>query len=326
MMVMHNKLIEKKMKKAVYIYIVLFLTGIVFSGCDEDEKYLPKDTPSVFRFPSNAVALDEDRRDAEGEPIGEGNSVTLTVTWHKHQGEAGNINLQVFPRTNVPAIEGVDYTISTKSLSFAADQYTQTFTINTFYDPTFTGRKTFTVKIVSSDDVNARIGAFGASDSCVVTINDVNHPLVELIGNATLSFVNYFNQSATLSYDVTLSPDPDDPTILWMPPNFNTYNNPLKLVVEVTEDGYEVTIPLPVFAGQNASETQGGQFVAVFFGGDSGTSLYFTGDEYKLTGFTPKGDISIEFEDAFGQRVIDNGTPISSFFVLGVPGTLRITK
>jgi hypothetical protein len=309
------------MKKYVLIYLAVFFTGLVLTGCVENDIFVPKSEASVFGFQSAAVALDEGELDKDFEVVAESNTLTITVVWHKNAATSASINLEVFPRTKVPAIEGEDYTISTKTLSFSEEEYTQSFTITSVYDPTFTGKKTFTVKILNTDVSDARVGAFGASDSCVVTINDVNHPLVALIGAAQLSYESYWGGVET--YDVTISADADDPTVLWMPTNMvnATYNNPMKLVVETLDDSYEVTIRLPISLGKNAAGTQELFYYGVYL--DEEEEVEVTDEDFDLIGTTPKSSIDIRFEDAFGIYIESSS---GGWYEIALPGTLHIKK
>jgi len=308
------------MKKYILICTVLFVTGFVFTACVENETFIPTDTPSVFHFTEASVSVEEVILDKDGEPEGTENTLTLTVMWSKHLPASGNVTLAVYPRTDVPAIENTDYTISTKSLSFTDEQYTQTISITTKYDPTFTGKKTFTVKITSADADGAKIGTFGASDSCMVTINDVNHPLVALIGAAKMNFTSPFNGARSVNVDIV--PDETDMEVLWLKTNLvATFNNPLKMIVKETEDkdGFEVTIPLPQEAGKSADGVRVVLFIATQ--GGSGTT-----DDVNIVGTTSKSNIDIFFEEyAFGLYVFDNDEGMG-FFEFIFSGTLHITK
>ena len=344
------------MKNICFISIVLFLTGFVFTGCEDVEHYVPKDTPSVFSFPSATAAVDEATLDKDGNLVNV-NTLTVTVMWSKYADISGSVNIQVYPRTNVPAIEGEDYTISSKTLDFSAEQYTQTFTITTKYDDTFTGKKTFTVKLQQSDDANARIGAFGASDSCVVTINDANHPLTALIGNVTLSCYEYFS-GGVQTYDSSIVPDEKDVNILWLIPNIHANaNDPFKMEVERNEDEdgsveFKVIIKLPQEAGyfdsSSAANRRKARWEGTFTlneygeydpdGDDWDIGLYddktgeYTFIPVVLTGTTGEDKIKIEFDNAFWISVYSEDYTSSGddgwigYSWIGLPGTFVIEK
>jgi len=343
------------MKKYCFISIVIFIIGFVFTSCDDVEHYIPTDTQSIFSFVSATASVSEGELDKDTDIVTE-NTLTITVRWSKFAAMSGNVNLEVFPRTSVPAVEGKDYTISIKTLNFSDDEYLQTFTITTKYDDTFTGRKTFTVKLSSTDIVDARLGTLGASDSCVVSINDINHPLTAMIGNVKLSYLDFF-KDAVVSYNSTIVPDDNNVNVLLLYLNiFSDHRNekPMKLEVGETVDGkYKIQIKLPQEAGSwNSSGTMLMRYEATFFvnedeqfdpngkKGDAWDIVEYDedADDYKfipvtLTGTTPKDQIRIEFDYGFWFSVYDEDyTYVSDDGWIGngpdivVPGTLVIEK
>ena len=315
------------MKKYILISLAVLFAGFVFTACEDNEKFIPTDTPSVFHFTAASASVAEVELNEKGEPDGDENTLKLTVIWSKYKPASGNVTLEVIPvsmiGTNpvVPAIEGEDYTISTKSLSFTEDgdgMYTQTVTITTKYDPTFTGAKYFDVKIVNSTVEGARIGATGAGESCRITINDVNHPLVALIGKATLSYTCYWD--GPVSFVADIKPDLDDTDVLWMTPNMRTgtLNAPMKLVVKNTDDdeGFEVSISFPQDGGLNGS-------TPFTYCATSEQRGYFTRDDVTIVATTPKDAIDIFFEDQAGFIQISEANSAAEFALWG---TVRITK
>lgn len=315
------------MKKYILIFLVAFFTGFIFTGCVDNEIFIPKDIQSVFHFTAATASVAEVTLDKNGEPVGKGNTLDFTVMWSKHAATSGNITLAVYPRTKVPAIEGTDYTISTKSLSFSEDQYTQTFSITTKYDPTYTGAKTFTIKISGSNVDDVRIGAFGASDSVRVTINDVNHPLVALIGDVKLKAERY-PSSAPSEVNSVIAPDPDDNSVLWLTTNLSTnaFNTPLKMVVKDTGEGYEVSIKFPQKSANYSATQTAWWFATVWI--DAEDDWDDTLDDHTIVGITGKDKIEIKFDGGFVQYVTnnDNGSVLGYTIPYIIPRTLVISK
>ena len=324
------------MKKYFLSRLVILFAGFVLTTCEDNDKFIPTGTPSVFHFTQASISVDEATLDKDGE-LDKVNTIKLTVMWSKHHPTAGNITLDVVPVTQiggnpvVPAIEGEDYTISTKSLSFNGEgegMYEQSFTITTMYDPTFTGSKIFDVKIVSSDVSDARLGATGASGSVRVTIGDVNHPLVSLIGNVKLKATRYID--GPVEVNSVIAPDPDDTEILWLYTNFRSdaINMPLKLNVKDLGDEFEVSIKLPQKAGDWSSTMTAMWFATYWI--DAEDDWDITYGDHTIIGKTPKNKTNIEFDGAFALMVTYNDDGRVAGYVGGVnyliPHTLFIYK
>jgi len=324
------------MKKYILITLVLLITGFVFTTCEDNEHFIPKDTPSVFHFLAATAAVNEAVLDKDGEFV-RANTLTLTVMWSKHHPTGGTIDLEVKPISEingnpvVPAIEGVDYTISTKKLTFPADgdgMYKQTVDITTKYDPTFTGSKNFEVKISDANvDGEVILGAYGAPGSVMVSIGDVNHPFTALIGNVKLKADRY--NAATTEVNAIIAPDPDDTNVLWLTTNLHsnaTYNTPLKMNAKTTDDGYEVSIKFPQKSG-NYSATQTAWWFATYWI-DAEDDWDATLDEYTITGTTGKDKMELKFDGAFVLFVTNNdsGSILGYLVNYLIPRTLVISK
>jgi len=314
------------MKKYILSLTVLVIAGFVFTGCVDNDIFVPKDTPPVFRFQSGTVAVAEVRLDADKNPIGTGITQEITVVWHKQVLEAGEITLQVAPRGNVQAVEGTDYTISTKTLSFAADEYQKKFSITTIYDPTYTGTKQFTITIASSTVSGARLGAFGAAGTCVVSINDVDHPLVALIGNVKLKATQYY--TGNIIKDAIITPDDEDDKILWLTTNLRTDDLNTKMKMEVKDNGdeYELSIKFPILAGR-WDATRTAYWYATYWI-DAEDDWDVTLSDHTIVGKTKKDEINIEFDGGFVQFVQNNETGAIAGYSVDyiVPRTLVISK
>jgi hypothetical protein len=177
----------------------------VLSSCSEEETVIPSNTPSVIAFSKNTASVKEGVE-----------TVEIEVVWSKFTHIPGEVTLTVAGTGSLKAEENVDYTISTKTLSFAADEYRKSFTItSTAGNNEYTGNKTFTITLASSNVENARLGAVGKSATCVVSIADIDHPLLPLVGNATLSYYSPADDD-TYTTNVAFEIDPDDVEILWL--------------------------------------------------------------------------------------------------------------
>jgi hypothetical protein len=219
---------------------------IALSGCAQEEYVIPSDTPPVFAFGKNTASVKEGIE-----------TVDIEVIFNKYSHIPGEVTLTVTPTGNSGAAEVTDYSISTKTLSFGADEYRKAVTITSAaQDGIYTGAKTFTITLASSNVAGARLGAVGKSATCAVSIADIDHPLLPLVGEATLSYYSPADDD-TYTVDVEFETDPDgDVNILWLTGygeflgnaffGAPQYAKPLKVEVTLIEAGkYELVLRIP---------------------------------------------------------------------------------
>lgn len=110
------------------------------------------------------------------------------------------------------AKEGENYSFVDKSgvLSFNGEERTKTIDINIAdLSGIYTGDVSFTINLVSAtSNVN-----LGAEKTCVVTIEDLDHPLADVLGEYTVTATDY--AYGPQQYTMSLTKDDNDATIVW---------------------------------------------------------------------------------------------------------------
>ena len=290
------------MKKILIILTCMLSAAFIFSGCEDNDIFIDSNEPSVFYLNTAAFNMKNDNL-----------TYTFTITWSKFKKEAGTIDLVFVPTGEVPATEGVDFTVSQKTFSFEAEEYTKTFTITVNKDDDALISKTFRMELANPSAANTRLGTFGAPHICNATI--VVHPFAAMIGAVTITGEDYWDGVFTFVSEIEA--DDDDQSILWMGFNMTTpFGGPkdgylTQLKVEETATEFLVSIPLPVYSGITTSGTEMDYVAAVgldvnsnavwdsSWGGpeDWGVMVDAAGNgvAFTLTASTPKDVIKVSF-------------------------------
>lgn len=110
------------------------------------------------------------------------------------------------------AKDGENYSFVDKSgvLSFNGEERTKTIDINIAdLSGIYTGDVSFTISLVSAtSNVN-----LGTEKTCVVTIEDLDHPLADVLGEYTVTATDY--AYGPQQYTMSLTKDDNDATIVW---------------------------------------------------------------------------------------------------------------
>ncbi len=144
------------------------------------------------------------------------------------------------------AREGVDFELVNPSAvaTFADGARAVNFEINILSrEGEYTGDLTFTLTIASAGSLNV-----GAENSCIITIQDVDHPLSSILGTYTGLGTSYWGGDYTGTVEFTK--DDSDVTVVWIsdPMVFTnaTYDfTGHKIYGIVSDDLQTITIPLP---------------------------------------------------------------------------------
>ena len=102
----------------------------------------------------------------------------------------------------------------------------------------FDGDLTFTVNLVSAGNLK-----LGANKSCVVTIQDLDHPLSDILGTYTVDGESYFDGPAKWTGEFLK--DANDVTKVWIRGLAPAFAKPTDLIYgTVSEDHNTITIPI----------------------------------------------------------------------------------
>ena len=186
------------MKKIFYLFSIVVL-GALLASCNHLND-LPKfdDSNAFAAFTKSSLAIPE-------------NGGTLSIPVHVTSlgGVATTVSYEF---VNGSATQGVDFEDASGSgtISFAAGESEKNIVVKIIEHPgVFTGDRSFSVKFKSAGDVK-----IGASNSCNVTINDLDHPLSALFGTYTAKGTSYF--SGPVEEEMTFMKDASDVTKVWI--------------------------------------------------------------------------------------------------------------
>jgi hypothetical protein len=250
-------------------YGLLAATMFSFASCDINE-YPKFDNANAF------VAIQQ--TSASISETGEELSIPVMLT--SLGGMNGSVDFEITPDEQKGAVEGTHYTIlnDSKTLNFTADAATQYIKFKIIDNDVFGGDVKMTITLKNAQGVQ-----LGASKTCVVTIEDNEHPLAFILGTMTAIGYDYFSGGAEEEWTATFEKDPADLTKVWI---YNICSGGCSLPVYgiVNEEKTEIRIPV-------------GQATA-------NTSSY----DVILEGFRDNGETDIENGDCIIGKISEDGT------------------
>lgn len=250
-------------------YGLLAATMFSFASCDINE-YPKFDNANAF------VAIQQ--TSASISETGEELSIPVMLT--SLGGMNGSVDFEITPDEQKGAVEGTHYTIlnDSKTLNFTADAATQYIKFKIIDNDVFGGDVKMTITLKNAQGVQ-----LGASKTCVVTIEDNEHPLAFILGTMTAIGYDYFSDGAEEEWTATFEKDPADLTKVWI---YNICSGGCSLPVYgiVNEEKTEIRIPV-------------GQATA-------NTSSY----DVILEGFRDNGETDIENGDCIIGKISEDGT------------------
>lgn len=250
-------------------YGLLAATMFSFASCDINE-YPKFDNANAF------VAIQQ--TSASISETGEELSIPVMLT--SLGGMNGSVDFEITPDEQKGAVEGTHYTIlnDSKTLNFTADAATQYIKFKIIDNDVFGGDVKMTITLKNAQGVQ-----LGASKTCVVTIEDNEHPLAFILGTMTAIGYDYFSGGAEEEWTATFEKDPADLTKVWI---YNICSGGCSLPVYgiVNEEKTEIRIPV----GQATANTSSNDVI--------------------LEGFRDNGETDIENGDCIIGKISEDGT------------------
>lgn len=250
-------------------YGLLAATMFSFVSCDINE-YPKFDNANAF------VAIQQ--TSASISETGEELSIPVMLT--SLGGMNGSVDFEITPDEQKGAVEGTHYTIlnDSKTLNFTADAATQYIKFKIIDNDVFGGDVKMTITLKNAQGVQ-----LGASKTCVVTIEDDEHPLAFILGTMTAIGYDYFSDGAEEEWTATFEKDPADLTKVWI---YNICSGGCSLPVYgiVNEEKTEIRIPV----GQATANTSSHDVI--------------------LEGFRDNGETDIENGDCIIGKISEDGT------------------
>ncbi len=185
------------MKKIFYLFSIV-LMGSLVASCHLNDMPTFNDSDAFAAFKTSSMSITED-----------GGTLNIPVSVTSLGGVATTVSYEF---VNGSAKQGVDFEDASGSgtISFGAGETLKNIAVKIINHPgVFTGDLNFSVKFKSAGDVK-----MGASNTCAVTINDLDHPLSAILGDYTAKGESYFNgaQEWTMSF----LKDASDVTKVWI--------------------------------------------------------------------------------------------------------------
>lgn len=187
------------MKKIIANLLILTVAMFMVTSCDDNYPIIYDESNIIVGMSSSTLSVKEDATGSFKLYLG---GATGT--------EATDVTLQIsVDGIAKPAVEGTDFTLSSKNLNVPLG--VASVTVTPINNTVFTGNKQFRVTIAS----NSKNYGVAAQKSILVTIVDDEHPLKNWIGTYTVAAVSYGKPGAwDEEWTVVTSPVAGDVTKL----------------------------------------------------------------------------------------------------------------
>ena len=190
------------MKLFKLTYGLMAASMLALASCDLNEYPEFDDADAFIAFTSSTASVGE-----------ESGSLEIPVLLTSKSGMTATAEIEVVADAEgTTAIEGTDYTIENKTLSFSGlEGATQKIKINIVDNDVFSGNKTFKIRLKDGGSVK-----LGAAKTCTITIQDNEHPLAFILGTYGASADSYFSSRGHFDWDITITRDDNDISKVWI--------------------------------------------------------------------------------------------------------------
>jgi hypothetical protein len=188
------------MKKYLYKLSLILVALVVIPGCKKEYPIMFDSSTAVVGFSSSTLNVKE---------VGPAGTVKIYLGGSLGQAATDVVLSVSVEGISLPAVEGTDFTISSKNVSVGVGE--TVVTITPIDNNIFTGDKQFKL-IISS---NSKSYPISAQNTVTVTIADDEHPLKSWIGTYKVAAASYGDPGAwDESWTVVTSPVAGDVTKL----------------------------------------------------------------------------------------------------------------
>jgi hypothetical protein len=166
-----------------------------------------------------------------------GKTLKVPVMLTSLSGIEKTVEFSLTPDETSGAVEGTHYKLvnSSKSLSFTKENPTQYIEFEILDNDIFEGDVRFTITLTKPDGLN-----LGANKTCVVTIEDDEHPLAFILGTFTAKGTSQFD--GELEWSVRIEKDATDLNKVWITGLVDGTTS--AIYGTVNADKTEISIPL----------------------------------------------------------------------------------
>lgn len=224
-----------------------------------------------------------------------GKTLKVPVMLTSLSGIEKTVEFTLTPDEKAGAIEGTHYRLvnSSKSLSFTKDNPVQEIEFEILDNEVFGGDVKFTITLTQPEGLN-----LGANKSCVVTIEDDEHPLAFILGSFTAKGISYYNGEQ--EWTARIEKDANDLSKVWIY-GFVPGGQGSNIAIYGTVNAEKTQISIPVEQTMVATSSYDGVLIC-FYGpdGDDQITDNLVGDI--------AADGTISFKDWFGTYAYNAGT------------------
>lgn len=224
-----------------------------------------------------------------------GKTLKVPVMLTSLSGIEKTVEFSLTPDETAGAIEGTHYKLvnSSKSLSFTKENPTQYIEFEILDNDIFEGDVRFTITLTKPDGLN-----LGANKSCIVTIEDDEHPLAFILGSFTAKGISYYNGEQ--EWTARIEKDANDLSKVWIY-GFVPGGQGSNIAIYGTVNAEKTQISIPVEQTMVATSSYDGVLIC-FYGpeGDDQITDNLVGDI--------AADGTISFKDWFGTYAYEAGT------------------
>lgn len=224
-----------------------------------------------------------------------GKTLKVPVMLTSLSGIEKTVEFSLTPDETAGAIEGTHYKLvnSSKSLSFTKENPTQYIEFEILDNDIFEGDVRFTITLTKPDGLN-----LGANKTCVVTIEDDEHPLAFILGSFTAKGISYYNGEQ--EWTARIEKDANDLSKVWIY-GFVPGGQGSNIAIYGTVNAEKTQISIPVEQTMVATSSYDGVLIC-FYGpeGDDQITDNLVGDI--------AADGTISFKDWFGTYAYEAGT------------------
>ena len=293
------------MKKIKYCLFVGLLLGMI--ACDDNIPQSFNKDDAYASFPVSAINVNENTLDV----------LHVPVALAGFQGGSG-VNVFVEVSTagiSNPAIEGVDFTIASRSVSFTSGTEIGYVDITVIDNDQFEGKKSFYL-VIANTTPNLKPTI---QDKVLITIQDDEHPWAILLGEYDIVGFSLFDGEP---YEESIFIEPSDEDVSILNVDFGE-DNPAKMQVEEIDGEIVVSIKSNQYLGPEPRPTD--QWLSYFVA----TNYLEEEDDVEiqgaLGGVFEDGVITCEF--GFGIEAIHPVSGASGgFFLLSMDGVKFVKK
>ena len=235
---------------------------------------------------------------------------TVTIPVYANKGASGTVNFEVIENT---AKVGTNFTVepANGSLNINGGSSAITLKIN-HLEGVFTGDVNFTIRLTGASDGLTVGGIYAAR----VTIKDLDHPLLSILGAYTASGYSYFDED-DIDWTMTLYPDEADVHTVWID---NLFGNDgwaiatTRYYGTVNEDQTVLTIPF----GQTSKYVYSNGKPILLLGIDEEEEGYDDGTLEVAIVKGSNGKVSLDFGHEYGVWAYIEGAGSVSIILPGI--------